>query len=125
SILDHVKHKLGRVAPDIERTQVSRHPSPAFHVHDDALLDVGLVALSFDGIATFAAARPQESLVETDELLVLRMQGLQIGIRRPRGGDLHQHLLRIVQRRGLVEYGAEFTRVKASAASKARIFKYG
>ena len=67
----------------------------------------------------------RRALRRRSELLVLGMQGLEIGIWRPRGGDLRQDDLRIAQRRSLVEQAAELARVQATSASEAGIFQNG
>src|SRR5262249_60840649 len=100
-------------------------PPPAVHVHNDAPPDVSLITLSFLGVSSFAAAQPQESLAEAHKLLVHGMQRLEIDIGCPCTSDLHQDGFRIAQRRGLIDHGAQFTRVQASATSKTRIFQYG
>ena len=69
------------------------------------------------------AARLEQRLAQALELLMLRMQRAEIGVRLLRRRDLGQDLLRIAQRRRLIEQIAELGRIEAPAAGETRIFQ--
>ena len=70
-------------------------------------LDVLLVARLFRCLIVADTARLEQRLVQTLELLMLRVERLEVSIWRRRGGNLGQHDLRIEQRRILIDELAE------------------
>ena len=120
-VFHHVEHVLRDVVLNVDLAEILRHPPPALHVDDD-LLDV---ALARRLARTVAAACLHQRLPQVLELLMLRMQRLEIGVGVGQNGDLGEHDLRVAYGRLQVEDLAEACRIRAAAAGVARIFQDG